>query len=444
MVRRAERCLEAIQQRADPACLTAAIRLLGVRRPEGTVETLLSLVPNLGDSRDVDEASRVLGQLAIHKGTADPLLLGALTAADPARRAVAGEVLARAELAATGPAVRKLLADRNSTVRYRVGLALLEARERDSIPVLIDLLADASAEQAGTIEDTLYSLAGDKGPSSVVGFAEIDRERRVKSWQAWWKDHGSELKLDRVDVRNRHLGYTLLVQYGTTNGSVRELDRAGKVRWQIDNLAYPLDAQVLPGERVLICEYRARKVTERNLKGQVLFCYDCNTFPLSARRLPGGNTFVVTRSGLVEVDRQGKEVWHYSSPSVATAARLRDGTSVLVDFTGRVSRINREGKVTSTFATGCPMLTIGCSMDVTPEGRLLLPLYSQNKVVEFDLSGKQTWQAEVRLPGSVFRLPGGNVLVTTRLAAGVQELDRTGKVVATQQTDGRLTRATRR
>jgi len=444
VARRAERCLEAIEQRADPACVAAAIRLLGVRRPEGSVETLLDFVPNLSDPNDIDEAGRILGRLAVREGTADPLLVRALTFPDAARRAVAGEVLARAGLAGKIPQVRKLLADRDLTVRSRIGLALLEAQDRDAIPVLIDLLAATSPEQARLIEETLYSLAGEKSPTDVPGFTEADRQLRVKNWLAWWKEHGAELKLDRLDFQNRHLGYTLLVQFGTTNGIVRELDRAGKTRWQIESLAYPLDAQVLPGDRVLVCEYRGKMVTERNLKGQVLWRYDTGTFPISARRLPGGNTFVVTRSGLVEVDRQAKEVWRYNSPSVAAAARLRDGTSILVDFSGRVLRINREGKEVKTFQAGGPVLTIGASVDVTPEGRILIPLYNQNKVVEFDANGKQIWQAEVRLPGSVFRLPSGNVLVTSRLANGAQELDRTGKVVGTQQAEVRLMRATRR
>ncbi len=444
VARRAERCLEAIAQRSNPTCLAAAIRLLGVRQPEGAVEVLLAFLPSSSDPNEIDEASRVLGRLGMREGVVDPLLVGSLGAREGIKRAVAGEVLARAGLAGRVADVRKLLADREPMVRCRVGLALLESRDRDAVPVLIDLLREVEPEQSAGIEETLLYLAGDRAPADVSGYCEADRQRRVKGWLTWWKERGQEVDLARLDLHNRQLGYTLLVLYGINNGSVREIDRAGKVRWQINNLNYPIDAQALPGDRVLICEYRGRTVTERDLQGRVVWQYNPPTYPISARRLPGGITLVVTRMGLVEVDRQGKEVWRSNHTSVAAGARMRDGSSIVVLCTGQIIRIDRQGKVLKSFQAGGAVTPLGAGVDVAPDGRILFPLYSQNKVVELDAEGKRIWEAEVRTPGSVCRLPGGKVLVASRLNPLVQELDRSGKPVWTHQVEGRLMRASRR
>ena len=57
-----------------------------------------------------------------------------------------------------------------------------------------------------------------------------------------------------LDFANRLLGYTVIVQRdktNTANGKVMELDAAGKLRWEVKNLQTPVDAQVLPGVRLL-------------------------------------------------------------------------------------------------------------------------------------------------------------------------------------------------
>ena len=39
-----------------------------------------------------------------------------------------------------------------------------------------------------------------------------------------------------------------------------------------DNTPWPLDIQVLPGNRLLLVEYYQNRVAERNLQGELLFC----------------------------------------------------------------------------------------------------------------------------------------------------------------------------
>ena len=96
-----------------------------------------------------------------------------------------------------------------------------------------------------------------------------------------------------------------------------EIDADGRPRWQIDGLQQPLDVQLLPGDRLLIAEHSANQVTERNLRGEVLWEKRLGVRaqadgeadgPLVAQRLPNGNTFIATHTELLEVDRDGKEV----------------------------------------------------------------------------------------------------------------------------------------
>ena len=272
--RRAETCLQGIDRQKSPAIIGAAVRLLAVRKPDGAVETLLSYLPSAGDASEIDEISQAMSRLGVRDGRPHRLLLQALADKDAVKRRVAGVALARAGLAGKEPWLRLLLADPDAEVRFHVAIALLTARDKEALPVLIDQLKEASAEHAGTIEEILCYLAGDKAPAAVAGYDQIARLKRHDNWLGWWKEHGAKLSLDKVDLDKRQLGYTVLALFGAgANGCVREVDRSGKIRWQLDNLAYPVEAQVLPRDRVLIAEYRSRQVTERDLKNQVLWQY---------------------------------------------------------------------------------------------------------------------------------------------------------------------------
>ena len=54
-------------------------------------------------------------------------------------------------------------------------------------------------------------------------------------------------------------------------GAVMELDRDNKPLWRIEGVQFPLDVQALPGDRVLLAEQAANKVTERDHKGKVVW-----------------------------------------------------------------------------------------------------------------------------------------------------------------------------
>ena len=233
----------------------------------------------------------------------------------------------------------------------------------------------------------------------------------------------------RTPLSERFLNYTLLVQ--PNNGMVTELGSDGKTRWEIKGLANPWDAQVLPGgDRVLITEFSSRLVTERNLKGDILWKHQTPNWPISAQRLANGHTFIAARNQLIEVDRSGKEVFSYNRNlnDIMTAAKLRDGQMVILTNQGTYIRLGADGKERKSFA-GVPVAAWG--NEVLPNGNLLVPVTWQNKVMEYDAEGKVVWEAQTMQPMSASRLPNGNTLIASQQwPAKIIELDRKGKQVA--------------
>ena len=62
------------------------------------------------------------------------------------------------------------------------------------------------------------------------------------------------------------------------------------------------------GQRVLIAEWGADRITERNLQGKILWEKKVRK-PCNVQRLANGNTWIALEGGaILEVDRAGKEV----------------------------------------------------------------------------------------------------------------------------------------
>jgi HEAT repeat protein len=196
--RRGERCIETIARSASRPLPPVAARLLALRHPEGAVEALLGFLPWAEDERLAGEVQTALTTLAGRPGKADPALVRALGDSLPVRRAVAAEVLAGLGDAAPLPALRKLLKDPDPAVRLCVAVALVHARDREAVPVLIDLAADLPGGRAWQAEDILRRLAGPRAPQAgPAGDAAAHKEYRA-AWHAWWKQHGTTADLARL------------------------------------------------------------------------------------------------------------------------------------------------------------------------------------------------------------------------------------------------------
>jgi hypothetical protein len=443
--RRAEQCLARVQEK-DVAIdvLPAAVRLLAGRRPPGTVETMLAYAPFADNDSVAEETRSLLTQLAVPGGRPHPTLTAGLEDTLPARRAAAGEALWRAGVG--DPAVRKLLADPDAYVRCRIAIALAMSREKQAIPVLIDTLPRLTTVQAWQAEDLLFRLAEGHSPPAVsLGTDAATRASCRDAWHAWWREHADKVDLAKLQERPQLLGYTLVVLLDV--GRVMELSADNQTRWQVDNLILPLDAQILPGERLLVAEYNASRVTERDFKGTIYWQKEV-TGPLVAQRLANGNTFIATDSQLMEVDRADKQIFSFNMPGgerIMKAVKLPNGEIACLTDASRVVRLDTAGKQVHSYSISLGRLLFGGRIYMLPSGRVLIPHNIENKVVEYDARGKAVWEVSVEQPVAAVRLPNGNTLVTTMLPQrGAVEFDRNGHEVWSYRTSTRVTRALRR
>jgi HEAT repeat protein len=434
VARRAERCLAEIDRGPTIELAGAAARLLAVRKPAGAAPVLLAYLPDAGDEGVADYVRTALAAVARRDGTPDPALVAALTDRQPIVRAAAGEALARSGAVPQVPAVRKLLADPDATVRLRVALALARAHEKEAVPVLIALLAELPPEQGAMAEETLIHLAGNPLADAPLGDGPNRRKAR-DAWMAWWQKNKDTVNLAVLAETPPLLGLTMIAHWDNGQiGHIVELGPDGKSRREVHNIPWPIDFYLLPGNTRLLCaEYYINKVTERNFKGETLWEKDLPENPLAAQRLPNGNTFIVMRSRVMEVDRAGKEVVSLPAPGrdIVSAIKTRNGQISLVTMGGQFRRLDATGKELKAFSVGS--IHSYAAIDVLPNGHVLVPHYDRNKVVEYDLSGKAVWEGSVTQPTAPVRLPNGHTLIACRDAQLVVELDRSGKTVWTHK-----------
>jgi HEAT repeat protein len=447
--RRCEACIQKIKDRdTSPDVVPAVVRLIAARKPAGAVEVLLDYLPFVDNDNLVDNIRDTLAKLAVKDGKTHKALVDALTDKKAVRRAAAGQALILAGAGAEYQlSIQALLHDSDNAVRYGVATALVMAKNKDAVPALIDLLPGASQLQAWQIEDILYRLADGKSPPGVsLGSDQTGREKCRDAWHAWWKEHATGVDLAVLQNSPRLLGRTTMILLDL--GCVVEVE-GDDLRWRIDKLEFPLDVQVLDNDRILVAEFFGNRVTERDLKGQILWQQAIQE-PQMAQRLPNGNTFIASKYHMLEITPAGKPVFRYDVPpagdGVTKCAKLPSGEITCFFENGRVVRLDATGKKElSSFRVEIGKPLFGGRIDVLPSGRVLVPHHLENKVVEYDSAGKVVWQVKVEQPITAVRLPNGNTLVTSMSQNRAVEFDRTGKEVwQYQRNDSRVTRAVRR
>jgi outer membrane protein assembly factor BamB len=448
--RRAQRALDEIGKSSSPAVLSAAVRVLGHDKPAGTVEALVAYLGTVEDAEIVEDVVGALGKVGAPAGKADPLLLEALGDKHVTRRAAVAEALARALPADKRGPVRKLLKDPDLTVRARAAIALVQAQDKLAVPTLIDLLERLSGEERVRVDDLLQRIGGEKAPQPDADTPAARRKYQL-AWEAWWRDNGARADLSKLEGTTVLRNFTVIavrnIRGPINNSKVMEIDKTGRTRWEISGLRYPVFAQVVKGDRVLIAEpSNLNRVSERTFKGEIIWQKTLPTQVVSAQRLANGNTFVVGRNQLIELDRTGKEVKVITRPSfdVVAAAKDRDGTIGIVTNTGQFYRLDAAGKQLKNFSVGFLSTGWGTNIQLLPRGRVLVPQTNTNRVVEYDENGRIVWSASVAQPNSVRRLPNGHTLVTTRFNSRVVELDKNGRQVWSHNVDGYAQYADRR
>jgi hypothetical protein len=447
LLRRAEACIDRIRSSEPPAEVTAsAVRVLSSRNPSELAPTLLAYLPYAESEFVSDEVRSALRKVARKDGHAHPELVTALTDALAPRRAAAGEALAGVK--GQEAAVKKLLADADPLVRLRVAEAFVLAGEKSAVPVLIEALPLATPAQACSAEDILQRIAEGHNAPQVVRVGDAATRAKFKdAWTAWWTKNEKQIVLAKLHETPAMLGHTLVVLLD--EGRIRELNAKNETVWQIEGVVFPLDVQPLANGNVLVAEYHAGRVTERDrFRGEIKWEKAIGG-PLMAQRLPNRNTFIATDSQCLEVDEKGNEVLSFTMPGterLMKVTKLPNSEIVALTSEGRIIRMDEKGKELHSFDIDIGTKLFGGRLHVSPNGRVLVPHNSENKVVEYDAQGQSVWEVNVTQPVAATKLPNGHVLVTTmNPQTGAMEFDRMGRETEwNYRQNTRVTRALRR
>ncbi|MFL5329868.1 MAG: hypothetical protein ACJ8C4_13240 [Gemmataceae bacterium] len=429
---RAQRCLRRIERENREDLVCAAIRVLGRSAHEDAPSTLLTVIPSASEPI-ADEIRDALSNV-VHADRPIPHAIElTLTDANTSRRIAAAEAVAISGGTQHRGAVRPLLSDSSASVRFRVGMAFAKARDRDGVPAVIAALSELSANELLDADDFLNRLATDNGPNIEPALA--NRREYSDAWRAWWTNNGATAELANVSGTGR-IETLLAAVGGDDGGSILEIPY-GKtataqlhVRRRIDDLRYPVAVAALPRGRVLVCELRGNTVTERDLasvnQGKT-YWQRAIVNPVAVQRLPGGGIFIAGRNEIVRLNRDRSVRYRFDTSNVAGAVCRRDGSIVVVTNIGIVRTLNEAGVVTSAFPITRTLMT--ATVQDLPGGRLLIPLFSEDRVVEYDLAGNVLWSAKFRRPNAAYRLPNGRTIVSCHMDARAAEIDRLGNVV---------------
>jgi HEAT repeat protein len=432
----AAQCLQLIEKGSPNPLPAAAGRMLALRAPDGAVAALLAYLPYADNEASTTQLREALSAIAVHEADAVPVLVKALDDKIGVRRGAAAVALCRRGAGANLPAVKKLFKDSDMEVRLSAAQAVLTAaRDKDAVPVLIDLLARLPVDRVWEAEELLTLLAGDKGPSVAVNGDAAAREKARDAWAAWWTNNRDTVDLAKLDPAEQHeLGYLLIVENQTPGkafGRVLELDGAGKVRWQVENVPGAQDAQVVGGNRVLIIDNNGQRVSERETStGKILWEKPVNS-AFRVQRLANGNTFVAGRNVLVEFDRAGKEVFNQQRPNeyLLDAKKLRDGQIATLNNQGAYVRADAAGKEVKAYQASFDVNFGLGGGEVLANDHVLVSSPNTGKIHEYDAAGKMVMEAAVPVASNFFRLSNGHTLVTSQNQQHIVELDKTGKIV---------------
>jgi HEAT repeat protein len=423
-------------------------RLAALRRPTGAAEAMLAYLPFADDDDGITaEIRAALTTLALDReGKPDAALVKALADPQPVRRSAAADALARGGGPTVRGEVKRLLKDPDLVVRQSAAAALTMVGEKDAVPILIELLYELSPVQAWPAQDVLHQLAGDKAPPPPADKPEERRKYR-DAWLAWWKANEANIDLTKLATSPGYLGYTIIVEVGNNSvGRVAEIGRDGRVRWQVTNLRYPVDAFVLPGERVLITEWDGNRVAEWDFRGNQIWKKEgFNGRATNAQRLPNGNTFICTTNELMEIDRTGRQVYKINVPQGLTAGyRWPNGEIVCLRNDGNVARYDVTGKELRTFPSNRDTSWTS-GIDMVRNGNILVTQPSPNqKTVEYTPDGKVVKEWSTPNVTTATRLANGNILAASHNESKVVEYDPSGKKVWEHKGENHVFRARRR
>lgn len=402
--------------------LHASFKTLEMRSLPGVVPEVLAAI-GLCETRDMRWAARTALVATARAGDADDLR-SALESESPHVRAAATAALGEA-LGRDGEThLQKMATDKNAQVRFAAAHAMANYGHRRALEVLIALLEDEDIlvrNQSLMVLRRLSQRSFGFGPDDTP-----DRRRRaVQKWRVWAASEGQIAKLHfplklSGPVASYLAGHTLLA-FGA-EGKVVETDASGREIWSFPTKPYAArSAEKMANGNVLITailkgKHERSTVLEVNRQGKVVWQYRSPTLLGQARPLPNGNILISTfydRTAM-EVNWDYKVVWSYRGETLhclSDAQRLENGNTLIADFGGPIQEITPQGKVVWQYDDYERVLGV----QLLPGGNLLIAgnggevrEINRNKQVIWTYSGE-----DAKNTSDAFRLPNGNTLITS-------------------------------
>jgi len=400
-----KRARDLLKQLDDPKQIgiaLAASRQLAKLKPDEATKVLIDFLPFAFDVIVFDEVLTTLVKLD------QPVPLATIQSKEPSQRAAAGFVLGRSPKIELRKLILPLLTDADESVRLRTAQGLFAGRDREAIPALIALQIAKNGEVRWYAEEMLRRVAGESSPEPSADDTPDAHKAYRQAWETWWQRDGGKIDLAKIPDAPVQLGFTIGIEYNTDR--VWEIGPDGKVRWDI-NAKGPMDAQVLPGNRVLIAESNGRMVSERDFKGTVLWSKEFPEEPINCQRLLNGQTFVGTRHGVTEVDAKGNVIKQFriSEDYLHAIRRLPNGGYLAITGKGEIRELDRTGKEMRRVT----LVDEGRWGDVEAlgNGRYLVANYGTGFIREVDAQGNKIWQIDIGGACGVERMPDGRYLV---------------------------------
>ena len=406
----------------------ALIRLITLVRPANAIEIILAYIPSCHDDNIQDLLGECLGLYLNDQNTIPPALIAASTSIVEEIRTFAGRVLAKSSNEIAQKVCTTLLADSSARVRFEVARESIKNQNKSAIPILIELITKVPAEKAETIDQTLRAIAKDKSPDS-----KNDSKADAAAWNTWWQKEGTQLVLTPGAKTQEALKNFLVVEsfnQEKKSGRVFLINPSGKTLWEIANLSNPTDALLLPNNKILITEQGANRITERDTKGNISWEKSA-TNPFLSQRLSNGNIFIASRNKLVEVSRNGNEIFSFSYPNetILAACKTRTNEYALLSYNGVFLKLDSKGNEVSKSRIPFPTNFGINGGAITQNDRVLVSIPTLNKIMEFNFSGQATWESTITMPGIPTKLPNGNVVAPSLNGSKIVEIQMDGKII---------------
>jgi len=437
--RRAKDCIQKIEEGSRKFVVTASIRLLGTKKPEGA---LLALI-NYSQFSELDQTTEdliyAITATGSENGTPSKIILEAIRGDKPLAKTICAEALANINPDLFKKEALHLLNSDEPRVRYKIALAFAKLGDKRSIDPLVSSISSVSQWESSLLDHLLRKLLPSNIPPVGLSQPELQKE--------WAKRTADTSKIPEalLAFSAKNFGKTLIVLLDA--GRMIMLDSHNNILWKIDNLQFPLDAQILPDEKVLVAEHQGNKVTERNKKGEIIWEKKIDG-PLAVQKLEDGSIFIASKSNVVFVDPKGKEISEFTPPNnepimKANIASNGDICLVLSTLQGNAKFVRFDKNKKQVTSYDIDVRTSGGKVDILPNGNSLITEVYGNRVIEFNNEGKEVWHFECEQPVAAVRLPNGNTLVTSMTQMKALEIDPKGKEIWSYKSNTRVTRAFR-